>query len=128
MNTTLAILLAQSLSLIACILLAVWYVVPWRLSDQFLIENLQFDRHANEVRKRSRTHLAHHVAAMNLHRHKRDGQHSGDLLIEKPPDNECEYLALPPSETQVTRIECSNFGTPPTNGTVTPESFVYCTN
>jgi hypothetical protein len=29
MNTTLAILLAQSLSLIACILFAVWYVVPW---------------------------------------------------------------------------------------------------
>lgn len=29
MNTTLAIQLAQSLSLIACILFAVWYVVPW---------------------------------------------------------------------------------------------------
>jgi hypothetical protein len=29
MNTTLAIPLAQSLSLIACILFAVWYVVPW---------------------------------------------------------------------------------------------------
>jgi hypothetical protein len=29
MNTTLAILLAQSLSLTACILFAVWYVVPW---------------------------------------------------------------------------------------------------
>ena len=32
MNTPLAILLAQSLSLIACILFAIWYVLPWRES------------------------------------------------------------------------------------------------
>src|SRR5512134_2739691 len=64
--------------------------------------------HLDQVGERVGSHLAHHLAAVRLHRNLADVQFSGDLFVQQSGDDQSHDLALPGAEALLAVAEDSH--------------------